>query len=181
MHFLCCLGKPKLRTFKGPLLAAANHRRMKRLSLRLVACIVGVAVVPFLARCSHPVHQSVTKTPQSTSTRLVVGATTPLTDAVPELAPGAPPQLVAVEISSSIFHSGDTVYGAIVASSNVASADIHVEGYSMPLNHDSEGHFSLTRTLPHIPSFAKGDYTLVVAVHNTAGQTVQTSMPIHLR
>jgi hypothetical protein len=97
------------------------------------------------------------------------------------LPPDAPPQIVAVELSDPIFHSGETISGTVITSTNVAAVDVRVAKYSSRLPQTAPGVFAVTYTLPKIPFFLRGAYTAQVIAQNGAGLTAERDVQVSLR
>ncbi|HEU5479389.1 MAG TPA: hypothetical protein VFU90_06125 [Candidatus Tumulicola sp.] len=97
---------------------------------------------------------------------------------VPLLPPNAPPRIVAVDISETTVHSGDTVSGMVITSSNVASVEVRVATYGMSLAKIGVGRFSLEYTVGSLPFFVHGTYQMRIIARNTRGDATQTTLPI---
>ncbi len=92
------------------------------------------------------------------------------------------PQIVSVMLPTNVVHSGETVTGEVIASSNVASVEVSVAGYSEAMQKVAPGHFTLSVVVPRLPFFLRNHtYTLVVSAHNSRGDTVSQSVPVTLR
>ncbi len=92
----------------------------------------------------------------------------------------APPQILAVMLSDPVFHSGETVSGTIVTSTNVASVQIHLAGHTVHIPQTHAGIWEWTYRLPHIPFFLRGRYTAQIQASNGAG-SVERDLPISVR
>lgn len=96
-------------------------------------------------------------------------------------APDAPPQILSYELSSSVVSPGQTLSGRVYTSSNVASVEARVAGYSISMAKTGVGAFSVAYTVPNIPVFFRKTYTLSIIACNTAGATDVRSVPITIR
>ncbi|MGC9992434.1 MAG: hypothetical protein ABSD52_08585 [Candidatus Cybelea sp.] len=117
------------------------------------------------------------------STALPSPAVTPpkLTAKVRRLAPNAAPQILAVAVSETTVHPGDTVSGSVVTSSNVASVQARIGGYAMNLEKTGVGRFALTYTVAPLPWFIRGTFSMRVIASNTRGDTVERTIPLTVR
>ncbi len=87
-----------------------------------------------------------------------------------------------MRISNTTVTGGETVDGSVVASSNVASVEVRVAGYSRVMEKTGEGHFTIAISVPHLPFFLRNrTYTLYVIARNTRGDAVTDSLPITVR
>ncbi len=121
--------------------------------------------------------------PSASSTALPSPAVTPpkLSAKVSRLAPNAAPQIIAVAVSETTVHPGDTVSGNVVTSSNVASVQARIGGYAMTLVKTGVGRFALTYTVAPLPWFIRGTFNMRVIATNTRGETVERSIPLTVR
>jgi hypothetical protein len=100
---------------------------------------------------------------------------------VPQLPPDAPPQIVSVDINETTVHSGDTVSGTVLTSSNVASVEVRVATYGMTLAKVGIGRFALAYTLGALPFFIRGTFEMKIIARNSRGDAAQQSLPITVR
>jgi hypothetical protein len=91
------------------------------------------------------------------------------------------PQILRVWLNTSAPHSGDRVVGRVTATSNVASVEVRVQGYSVSLEKTGVGKFEGAYTIPDIPPFLKGTYDLKVIARNVDGVQASEDVPIALR
>lgn len=98
-----------------------------------------------------------------------------------DLPPNAPPQILSVDINETTVHSGDTVSGTVVTSSNVASVEVRVASYGMTLAKVGVGRFALQYTLGALPFFVHGTYEMRVIARNTRGDVAEQAIPITVR
>lgn len=117
-----------------------------------------------------------TPLPSATPTATPVPLPTPLV-----LPADAPPQIVDLRISSTVFQSGDTVSGSVITSTNVASVELRLAGYSIPVPRTDYGVFAMTYQVPRVPFFAKHGYTLQVIARNTKGDQTERDLQVTLR
>ena len=99
----------------------------------------------------------------------------------PVFKPSSAPQIVAMSISSPVVHTGQVVSGTVETSTNVASVEARIGGYSSPLHKVGAGRFVLTYRVPYVPFFLKKTYTVLLIARNTRGDAVTTSFPITVR
>lgn len=93
----------------------------------------------------------------------------------------AAPQIISLSISTPVVHSGETVSGKVETSTNVASVEARIGGYSSNLRKTGAGRFSLDYRVPYVPFFMKRTYTVLLIARNTRGDAVSTSFPITVR
>ena len=93
----------------------------------------------------------------------------------------APPQIVKVALSSTTVTGGETVSGYVQTSSNVASVELRIGGFSMSMLKAGVGRFQLTYTVPHMPFFLHNTYPMDIIARNTRGETAKASIPITVR
>lgn len=96
-------------------------------------------------------------------------------------APDAPPRILAMSISTPVAHGGDVVSGTVETSSNVASVEARIAGYSSTMQKVGVGRFALTYRVPNLPFFLHRTYTIEVIARNTRGDAVRSSVPITVR
>ena len=104
-----------------------------------------------------------------------------LTAKVPRLPPNAAPQILAVAVSETTVHPGDTVSGSVVTTSNVASVEARIGGYAMSLAKTGVGRFALIYTVAPLPWFIRGTFAMRVIAKNTRGDTVERTIPLTVR
>lgn len=97
------------------------------------------------------------------------------------LPPHAPPQIVALQISSTQWHAGDVVSGTVITSTNVASVQARVAGVSVNLARVDFGRFQLTYQIPAVPFFLHRGYTLHVIARNADGTAAERDLPVTLQ
>ena len=100
---------------------------------------------------------------------------------VPSVAADAPPQIVNVAISKTTVSGGDTVSGEVLTSTNVASVELRIAGFSMSMPKTKPGHFALSYQVPNVPFFFHKTYDMNVIARNTRGDAAKTSVPITIR
>jgi hypothetical protein len=105
----------------------------------------------------------------------------PIVKRVPRLAPDAAPQILAIALSETTFHPGDRVSGSVVTTSNVASVEARIGGYSMSLPKRGVGRFALTYTVAPLPWFVRGNFTMQVIARNPRGDMVTRAIPLTVR
>jgi hypothetical protein len=97
---------------------------------------------------------------------------------VPMRAPNAPPQIVDVEVNSTNVGSGDTLWGKVLTSSNVASVEVRVADIGVGLNKVGVGRFTLAYRLGSIPFFVRGTYPMHIIARNSRGDTAERTLPL---
>jgi hypothetical protein len=137
---------------------------------------------------AQPTMPGASPLPQATPTPAITPAPTPSPSPTPAptptilmLPPDAPPQILWYQISSTTPHSGETVTGTVLASSNVASVEIRIGPISINMTKTDVGHFESSYRVPSIPFFVSHDFMLAIIARNTAGQAVQVSFPFQIR
>jgi len=100
---------------------------------------------------------------------------------VPFVAPDAPPQILSFAISATVVHPGDVLSGSVTASSNVASVEVRVAGYSYNMVKTAPGEFALAVTVPSVPRIFRRTYPLVAIARNTRGDATQRTTQITIR
>ena len=80
-----------------------------------------------------------------------------------------------------IEHAGDVVTGTVLASSNVASVELRIGGYSLNSTKTDVGHFEWSFTVPQLPFYAPHDFALQIIARNTAGVAATTSVQMSVR
>jgi len=97
------------------------------------------------------------------------------------LPPGAPPQIVAVDLNSTSVSSGGTLWGKVLTSSNVASVEVRVATYGVGLKKIGVGRFALAYRLGYLPFFVRGTYPMQIIARNTRGDAVEQTLPLTVR
>lgn len=95
--------------------------------------------------------------------------------------PDAPPRILALSLSTPVAYGGDVVSGFVETSSNVASVEARIAGYSSTMRKVGVGKFVLTYRVPRLPFFLHRTYNIEVVARNTRGQSVSSSVPISIR
>lgn len=94
------------------------------------------------------------------------------------LPPDASPQILWVGISSTTPNQGDVISGTVLTSSNVASVELRVGGYSLSATKTDVGRFDWTFTVPHLPFYAPHNFVLQIIARNTPGVAATTGVQI---
>ncbi len=97
---------------------------------------------------------------------------------VQRLPPNAPPRIDAVSVSATVVHPGDELHGSAVTSSNVASVEVRIGNFSIPLTKVGVGHFTLDYTVANVPFFLYGTYQAVVIARNARGDEATRDLAI---
>jgi hypothetical protein len=97
-------------------------------------------------------------------------------------APDAPPRILALSLSTPVAHSGEVVSGFVKTTSNVASVEARIAGYTSSMQKVGIGKFVLTYRVPNLPFFLHNrTYAIEVTARNTRGDAVHSSVPITIR
>ena len=86
-----------------------------------------------------------------------------------------------MSLSTPVAHGGQIVTGTVRTSSNVASVEARIAGYSSTLTKTGEGVFQLAQRVPALPFFLHRTYEIDVIARNTAGAAVSSEIPITIR
>jgi hypothetical protein len=84
-------------------------------------------------------------------------------------APHAPPRILAIALSATTVRGGETVVGQVRTTSNVASVEIRVQGFSTVMTRRSVGDFTLNYPVPMLPPWLHRTYPVVVIARNVDG------------
>jgi hypothetical protein len=84
-------------------------------------------------------------------------------------APHAPPRILAVALSASRVRGGDVVVGHVRTTSNVASVEVRVEGFSTVMLRRNIGDFILNYAVPMLPPWLHRTYPVQVIARNVDG------------
>jgi hypothetical protein len=84
-------------------------------------------------------------------------------------APHAPPRILAIALSATTVRGGETVVGQVRTTSNVASVEIRVQGFSTVMTRRSVGDFTLHYPVPMLPPWLHRTYPVVVIARNVDG------------
>jgi hypothetical protein len=118
--------------------------------------------------------------PSAAPSATPAGSPTPLPTPL-VLPPDAVPQILAVTVNETVFHSGDTIYSTVVTSTNVAAVELRVAGKAIRFPRVDFGVWQLAYTLPHIPRRMLHDYPGQIVAMNSAGVTTARPVTISLR
>jgi hypothetical protein len=97
------------------------------------------------------------------------------------LPPDAAPVITSYTLSSTTLHAGDVVTGEVATSSNVASVEARIAGYSVGLTKVGVGRFGFVGTVPQLPPILYRSYELEFIARNTRGDATKQSVPISVR
>ncbi len=97
------------------------------------------------------------------------------------LPPDAPPQILAVQLSDPVFHSGELVSGTVITSTNVAAVEIRMMGRSRRLPRTDFGVFAMSYTMPRVPFWLRKTYTAQVVAMNSAGVQAERDVTVSIR
>jgi hypothetical protein len=126
---------------------------------------------------------------QPSSEAVAVAAPTATPTATPIVLPSgvpwadsdAPPQIITFELSTTLVHPGDVLSGRVTASSNVASVEVRVAGYSYVMSKTAPGEFVLSVKIPSVPKIFRRTYPLVAIARNTRGDATQRETQLTIR
>jgi hypothetical protein len=122
-----------------------------------------------------------TATPTPLETSVPVATTAPKHVVVPRVQPDAAPKILAVSISETTVHSGDTVTGSVSTTSNVASVEVRIATFGMGMAKTGVGRFALTYPIGNLPFFVRGTFPMRIIARNTRGVSTETTIPITVR
>lgn len=95
--------------------------------------------------------------------------------------PDAPPRILAMSLSTPVAHGGEVVSGTVETSTNVASVEARIAGYSSAMQKVGMGKFVLSYRVPRLPFFLHRTYMIEVIARNTRGDAVRSAVPITIR
>jgi hypothetical protein len=93
----------------------------------------------------------------------------------------APPRILSMSISTPVAHGGQVVSGTVQTTSNVASVEARIGGYSSVMQKVGVGKFVMSYKVPHLPFFLHRTYNIEVIARNSKGEAVRSSVPITIR
>lgn len=128
-----------------------------------------------------PLNPGATATPQALAGPLATLAPTAIMPPVLREPPDAPPRIIAMSLSSPVAKGGQVVSGTVETSSNVASVEARIGGYSTAMQKVGTGKFQLSYRVPSLPFFLHHTYMIQVIARNAKGQAVSTALPITVR
>lgn len=133
-----------------------------------------MAICAALAACGPKPPPEASATPNP--------AASPSAKATPlVVAMDAPPQIVAIDLASPVFHSNETVTGAVITTTNVQSVSLELAGHVMDLPKVEAGRFGMSYHLPQIPFFMKHAYTVHVVAKTGVGATATRDVTVWLQ
>lgn len=151
--------------------------------------VVTASAVPHVAATTAMSKQKPAASVALAPARPVVHLTTPVAKPAIRVAgeslknvvirsPHAPPQIVRISLRSASVTSGETVRAFVYTTSNTASVEARLYGYSMPLQRVGVGHFLLVYTVPEIPSYLKRSWPVQVIARNADGAVASKQLTI---
>jgi hypothetical protein len=96
------------------------------------------------------------------------------------LPPDAPPQILAVQINPEV-HSGETVTGTVITSTNVAAVEIRMAGRTARMPRVDFGVWQASYRIPRVPFWMRHSYTAQVVAMNSAGVECSREITISIR
>jgi hypothetical protein len=145
-----------------------------RISLLCAACALALAACTPQSRPTPSPTASAGATPAASPSAAV--QPTPLV-----LPADAPPQIVAVELSDPVFHSGERVSGTVITSTNVTTVEVRVANQQRALPETAPGIFSMSYTMPKIPFFLRGTYVAHIIALSGSGASAEKDVSVSLR
>lgn len=139
------------------------------------------STAPGAAATQTPIKASAAPTAQATPVPLVTLAPSAAIPGVVHEPADAPPRILALSLSTPVARGGEVVSGYVEASSNVASVEARIAGYSMTMRKIGVGKFVMSYRVPHLPFFLHKTYAIEVIARNTRGDAVSSSVPITIR
>jgi hypothetical protein len=100
--------------------------------------------------------------------------------AVVVAAPHAPPRILAVAFSAAVVRGGETVVGRVRTTSNVASVEVRVVGFSTVMTRRGVGEFSVKYPVPVLPPWLHRTYPVEVIARNVDGVRETRTLEITL-
>lgn len=97
------------------------------------------------------------------------------------LAPDAPPQILAIQLSDPVFHSGELVSGTVITSTNVAAVQLRMGTYIIGIPRTTFGVFRMSYRMPHFSFFAYKTYHAQLVALNAAGAIAERDLTIPIR
>lgn len=140
--------------------------------LKIARVFAPLAVCAALAACGPKPPPAATANPAASPT----AKATPLVVAM-----DAPPQIVAIDLASPVFHSNETVTGSVVTTTNVQSVSLELAGRSMDLPKIEDGRFGMSYHVPQIPFFMKHAYTVHVVAKTANGAQAVRDVTVWLQ
>lgn len=129
----------------------------------------------------EPYEASPSAPPEARPMPLVTLAPTAALPGVVREPVDAPPRILALSLNTPVAHGGDVVSGFVETSSNVASVEARIAGYSSAMRKVGVGKFVMSYRVPHLPFFLHRTYSIEVIARNTRGDAVSSSVPITIR
>ncbi|HKU68492.1 MAG TPA: hypothetical protein VJP85_12010 [Candidatus Baltobacteraceae bacterium] len=123
---------------------------------------------------------SVTPSPTPVPTPTTAPFPTPLPTPL-ALPNDAPPQILAIQLSDPVFHSGELVTGTIITSTNVAAVEIRMMGHARRVPRTDFGVFQMSYTMPRVPFWMRKTYTAHVVAMNSAGTEAERDVTVSIR
>lgn len=139
------------------------------------------SAAPDAAETPTPIEASSAPAAQGTPLPLVTLAPSAAIPGVVREPANAPPRILALSLSTPVAHGGEVVSGYVEASSNVASVEARIAGYSMNMRKIGVGKFVMSYRVPRLPFFLHKTYSIEVIARNTRGDSVSSSVPITIR
>ncbi len=93
----------------------------------------------------------------------------------------AAPAIEAIDLSSIDVRRGQTWWGDVTTSTNVASVEIRSNLFSINVPRRSFGRFSFSLNVFDLPPIFIRAYRLRVIARNTAGEKVEEDLPFRFR
>jgi len=141
---------------------------------KIARCLLVAVACASISACGPKPPPEVTATPNP-----AVAPTAKPTPLV--VAMDAPPQIVAIDLASPVFHSNETVTGAVITTTNVQTVSLELGGRVMDLPKVDDGRFGMSYHVPQIPFFMKHAYTVHVVSKTATGAQATRDVTVWLQ
>ena len=96
-------------------------------------------------------------------------------------APEATPKVLAVQLSSTSVHMGDTWSGTIITTTNVASLEVQSPSFVFNAKRVAYGKFRFTLRWLFIEPLYRREYTVAFVARNAAGVATKRDVTVNFR
>jgi hypothetical protein len=91
------------------------------------------------------------------------------------------PQILAASVSPTVVGSGTVVSAVVHTTPGVVSVTAYAGGTSLPVPRVGPGVFSGSTTLPPLPPFAHGSYSVTFVARDARGASTQSAVGVSVR
>jgi hypothetical protein len=119
-----------------------------------------------------------TPVPSATPAPTASPTPSPTDDALPA---DAPPRILGVSISKTVFGIGDVISGTMTTTSNVASVEARIGTFGISVPKTGVGRFELNYQVPSIAYLFRGPLTLELIARNSRGDRAVRDVHITIR